>query len=296
MENGKPFHRKAQRLMPIKLKTYYMKFSIAACFILFFGVARGQVNKIEHFFASSPKADKLFEFFSRELALPVLWNYQTWGDFSSGGLTLGNVAFEFVNYKGADTTSFNGIALEPRHHMEEFVKELDKLGIAHDSIDNSNASKDSSGALRGWSTLEFKGMLSAEANLFVCDYKNRQGVADNRNQGSDKLKERNGGSLGVMFLKEIVVGATEPKKYEQQLQKFPDVKKNNDKYSFREGPALRLQQAGKNGILKIVIAVRSLKNAKAFLESKKLLGKVTAKSVFILPGSVDGLQIELVET
>jgi len=273
-----------------------MKYFIAICLILFFTVSSSQVNKMEHFFASSPKAEKLFEFFSKEIGLPVLWNYQTWGDFSSGGVTLGNVAFEFVNFKGADTTAFNGIALEPRDHMEEFAKALDKLAIAHDTIDNSNVLKDSTGALRGWSLITPKEVLPSEANLFVCDYKNRQRVAENRKTGADKLKEISGGGLGIILLKEIVVGAIDVKKYENQLKKFPDIKKDKDNlFYFKEGPALRLQQSGKNGISKVVIAVRSLKNAKAFLESKNLLGKVTANSIFILPAAIDGLQLELVE-
>lgn len=272
-----------------------MKYFIALCFILLVTVTYAQVNKIEHFFASSPKAEQLFQFFSKELELPVLWYYQTWGGFSSGGVTLGNVAFEFVNYKGADTTAFNGIALEPRYHMEEFEKELDKLGIAHDTIDNSNVLKDSTEALRGWSLFTPKDVLPNEANLFVCDYKNRQGVANNRKNGANKLNEINGGGLGVISLQEIVVGATEVKKYDQQLKKFPDIRKSNDLFSFNEGPALRLQQSSKNGILKIVVTIRSLKNAKAFLDSKKLSGKVNAGSIFILPAAIDGLQIELVE-
>jgi len=273
-----------------------MKPFAAFCFVLSCAVTQAQVNKIEHFFASSPKAEKLFDFFSKELELPVLWNYQAWGDFASGGVTLGNVAFEFVNYKGADSTAFNGIALEPRHHMEEFERELDKLGIAHDTIDNSNVLKDSTGALRGWSLLTPKDVLPTDANLFICDYKNRPGVANNRKNGANKLKEMNGGGLGVISLKEIVVGANDVKKYDSQLQKLPDLKKNKDNlFSFNEGPSLRLQQSSKNGILKIVVTVRSLKNAKAFLDSKKSSGKVNASSIFILPAAIDGLQIELVE-
>jgi hypothetical protein len=276
-----------------------MKYFIIPCFTLFFLLrlthAHSQVNKIEHFFASSPKAEKLFHFFSKELGLPVVWNFQSYGDFASGGVTLGNVAFELVTYKGADITSFNGIALEPAKHMEEFEKELDKLGIGHDSIDNSTVSKDSIGALRGWSTLTPVGLLPQEANLFVCDYKNRQRIAENRKKGADQLKETNGGGLGVTSLIEIVIGETDPSKYEKQWLKLPDVKKDGDLFIFRDGPALRLQEAEKNGISKIVIKVKSLKTAKAFLESRKILGKKNKDSSFILPEATDGLQIELVE-
>ncbi|QNA45347.1 hypothetical protein [Lacibacter sediminis] len=277
-----------------------MKRLLSTCmtslFLLIFTAAQSQVNKIEHFFASSPKAETLFQFFSQQLELPVVWKYQTWGDFASGGVTLGNVAFELVTFKGADTTSFNGIALEPTYHMEEFQKDLDKVGIAHDTIDNSNVSTDSSGTLRGWSLFTPKDVLPNEANLFVCDYKERQRIIDNRKKASDKLLATNGGGLGVVSLKEIVVSTTDFKKYDEQFAKLPGVKKvKNGLFSFSDGPDLRLQADGKNYIPKIVIKVHSLKKAKAFLESKKVLGKVNANSIFILPEAMDGLQIELVE-
>lgn len=165
-----------------------MKLFLSICltflYLLVYAPAQSQVNKIEHFFASSPKAERLFQFFSQEIELPVVWKYQSWGDFASGGVTLGNVAFELVTFKGADTTSFNGIALEPTYHMEEFQKDLDKVGIAHDTIDNSNVLTDSSGTLRGWSLFTPKDLLPTEVNLFVCDYKERQRIIDNRKKAS----------------------------------------------------------------------------------------------------------------
>jgi hypothetical protein len=246
-----------------------MKFITAICFVLLFTITQAQVNKIEHFFASSPKAEKLFQFFSKDLELPVVWKYQTWGDFASGGVTLGNVAFELVTFKGAETTSFNGIALEPRHHMEEFEKELDKLGISHDTIDNSNVSKDSTGVLRGWSLFTPKNVLPHEANLFVCDYKQRQRIIDNRKMASDKLRETNGGGLGIISMNEIVINTTDFKKYDERFTKLPGVTKvKSGLFSFSEGPDLRLQQDEKNRIPKIVIKVSSLEKAKAFLKSK----------------------------
>lgn len=271
-------------------------FALTVALISLSAKAKAQVNKIEHFFASSPKAEQLFRFFSKELELPVVWPYKSWGDFASGGVTLGNVVFELVTFQGADTTSFNGIALEPLHSMEEFEKELDQLGIAHDTIDNSNVSKDSTGALNGWSLFTPKDLLPNEANLFVCDYKKRQQIADGRKNAADKLKEINGGKLGVLYLKEIVVSTSDFKKYDEQITKLPGVKKQDTGlFSFSEGPGLRLQKDKQNWIPKIVIVVRSLKNANAFLKSKQLLGKVNVNSIFILPEAMDGLQIELVE-
>lgn len=279
-------------------KSLVMKFIVALAIasVGLFSKMQAQVNKIEHFFASSPKAEKLFQFFSQDLELPVVWKYRSWGDFASGGVTLGNVAFELVIYEGVDTTSFNGIALEPLHSMEDFQKELDKIGIAHDTIDNSNVFKDSTGTLQGWSLLTPKDVLPYEANLFVCDYKNRKRILENRKQASHKLMEVNGRGLGVVQLKEIVVSTTEFRKYDEQLAKLPGVKKvATGLFSFDEGPDLRVQQGTKNGIPEIVIKVASLEKAKRFLQAKNLLGDVAGNNIYLLPGAADGLNIRLVE-
>ncbi len=42
----------------------------------FYIKADAQITKIEHFFASSPQAEKLFHFFSKDLGLPVVWNFK----------------------------------------------------------------------------------------------------------------------------------------------------------------------------------------------------------------------------
>jgi hypothetical protein len=255
--------------------------------------AHAQITRIEHFFASSPHAEKLFHFFSKDLRLPIVWNYQTWGDFSSGGVTLGNVAFELVHSKESKTW-FDGIALEPHQPVEEFIKELDKKGIAHDTIQPNTWTNDK-GVLVGWSTLGVQNILPEESNLFICDYKARDLVLSGRNKGADKLQQLNGGALGIISMKEIVIGTTGYRKYKQHLKRLPGInKKRNGLFVFSEGPAIRLHSAAQNSNEKIVVSVRSLAAAKEFLQSKSWLGEVTQKSIFILPQVVDGLKIELV--
>mgnify|MGYP003291374517 CR=1 FL=1 len=43
--------------------------------------------------ASAPDAEKLFLFFRDTLQLPQVWAYQTWGEFASGGVSLGIALF-----------------------------------------------------------------------------------------------------------------------------------------------------------------------------------------------------------
>jgi len=256
---------------------------------------KAQINKVDHFFASSPKAETLFNLFKNKFGLPVDWDYKAWGDFSSGAVTLGNIAFEFVYYKGVSKTTFEGIALEPQQSVEEIKIILDDAKIVHDTIEpNTYVMKN--GKLGGWSNMGLKNLLPSEAGLFICDYKNREQISLYRKKSADTLKNNNGGPLGVSFLKEIVIGSTNFSLNKKELARLPGIKANKDNvYSFNDGPSIRLINSNINGFEKIVIKVSSLENAKKYLKSQNLLGNSTANSVFIDTNSTDGLIIELTD-
>lgn len=256
---------------------------------------KGQINKVDHFFASSPKAETLFNLFKTKLGLPIDWDFKVWGDFSSGAVTLGNVAFEFVYYKGVTKTTFEGIALEPKQTVEELKNILDQAKIAHDTIEN-NTYVTSNGKVSGWANMTLKGLAPDEAGLFICDYKEREKIALYRNKSSDSLKLINGGPLGIMFLKEIVLGSTNLSLHRQELAKLPGVRASKDNlYTFETGPSIRLANSITNGFEKIIIKVNSVKTAKKYLIEQNLLGNSSGNSVFIDIVATDGLIIELTD-
>lgn len=273
-----------------------MKAIISLSLLLFFSDAlNAQVTKVEHFYLSSTRADSLFRLFNTNLGMPVVWDYQTWGEFSSGGVSLGNVVFEFVSYQGVTETKFEGIALEPKQSVEEFIEILDANKVSHDTIEsNTYVLKD--GTIDGWSTLTLRNILPEEAGIFICDYKRRDQVFNNRQASADSLKNNNGGPLGILLLKEIVIGSTDDACCSLELAKLPGIKKSkSNTFGFEQGPSLRIVKSNINGIEKIVLKVHSLKVAKKYLKSKGLLGPGSISSIFIDPGGVDGLLIELTE-
>ena len=264
--------------------------------LLFFTIRlEAQITKVEHFYMSSPQAEKYFKLFKDQLGLPVVWDYKEWGGFSSGGVTLGNVVFEFVWYDGVKQTKFEGIALEPKQPVQTFIKDLDKLGIAHDSI-SVNSKMNASGNLVGWDNLSLYGVLPSEAGLFICDYKQRDMIARGRAQAIAALQEANGGPLGVIAMKEFVILTTDIDAYKSSIAKLPGVTSQKENlFSFSEGPAIRLSPSERNIIEKIVIQVKSIEQAKNYLKSINLLGKVDSNSVYLDELAMDGLKIELVE-
>ncbi len=263
--------------------------------LFLYNTLNAQVNKIDHFFASSPKAEKLFNLFKQDLRLPVLWNFKSSGSFSSGGLSLGNVALEFVSFDSINKTKFDAIALEPTYSVEDIILLLDSHNIAHDTIEsNTYVRKDST--VGGWENLNLKNLLPDEAGLFIFDYKDRRELDSSNREGLNELKKRKGGALGIVLLKEIVVASINLTTHKKELAKLPGIINNGDDlYSFNGGPAIRLVSSSISGIKKIVVLVYSLAATKKYLRLHKLLGKSSMNSVYIKPEALEGLAVEFID-
>ncbi|MEP7255866.1 MAG: hypothetical protein ABI666_08805 [Ferruginibacter sp.] len=262
---------------------------------LFFSTSLyAQVNRVDHFFVSSPKAEQLFKLFRDELGLPVAWDYKDWGGFSSGAVALGNVSFEFVSFDSVKETKFDAIALEAHEPVEEFILVLDARKITHDTIEYSTYTK-KDGSTGGWATLNLPKLLPEGAGLFICDYKERNSVVIANTRDSAELKKRKGGPLGVTALKEFVIASPDPASNKKELSKIPGIINNQtDLYSFSRGPSIRLIRSAHSRFEKIVIHVNSLTAAKEYLQSHKLLGSSSANSIYINPQAIEGLTVELV--
>jgi hypothetical protein len=273
----------------------HMRKLIFSCLLFISVSGNAQVHKIDHFFASSPKADTLFNLFKSKFELPIEWDYKTYGNFSSGAVTLGNVAFEFVNSKGVSKTKFEGIALLPQQTVEEISIMLDNAKVNHDTIE-PNTYMMGNGSIAGWSNMGLKSLLPDDISFFIYDYKNRLQLTQSIKKTHDSLTSKNGGPLGIVSLKEIVIGSNKSSSYKNELGKLPGVNlSDNDLFIFAEGPSIRLVNSNSNGIEKIIIKVHSIDIAKKYLKSQNLIGDSTKNSVFINTAVIYGLLIEFTE-
>lgn len=256
------------------------------------------VSKIEHFYATAPDAERLFHFFRDSLGLAEAWPYRSWGDFSSGGISLGNVAFELVYHTpgaaGVLPTAFAGIAFEPVAGTAGLLTELARRGIAHESPD-STFTVTARGDRLGWINT---GLPDWSAyGLFFCDYVPRDHVAAGRRAAADRLAAARGGALGVLAMREIRLGAADLEAAHTAWRQLIDspVQESGDAFAFGEGPGVRLVPAPEARILGIVLQVQSLERARAYLAERGWLGEPSAESVAIAPAVLGGLHIELVE-
>lgn len=268
-------------------------FLVSLVFISF--SVHSQISKIEHFYTSSPHAEELYTLFTAKFNLPVVWDYQTWGSFSSGGVSLGNVVFEFVKFDSDSNSVFNGIALEPVQSAIDILPILKSADISHGQVNPYYyTSKD--GTKRGWSTMRLNQLLPDSFSLFICDYKNRETVENGRNKASNQLVNSNGGILGVEYLKEFIIGTEEFSNFKNELIKLPGIKKEKDNlFIFSQGPGIRLISSDNGMFFRILIKVKSTDNAKKQLQAIDISTIKTDKGLMLDIRMLSGIQIELIE-
>jgi hypothetical protein len=267
-----------------------MKHLFIAVSFFYCSISFGQFDKIDHLVVASPNAEQLYKLFKDAFQLPVLFNYQTFGSFSSGGLSLGNVTIEFGTAKNITRTAFDAIAVEPHETAERTLTNLDLLDIPHGSINPYVTTFPNGARDTVWKTATLAGPL------FICDYSHRDEVHNLQKRMADSLQLRQGGPLGIIKLKEIVVGGEELTRFSNEFLKFPGQITGNDSLiQFSSGPSIRLVKRDHLSIEKIIIHVNSISRAKNYLQQKGLLGSASGDSVFIEPGAISGLSIELME-
>ena len=231
---------------------------------------KARINKVEHFYISCNNAKQLFKIFTKQIGLPVVWDYQKWGSFSSGGVSLGNVVVEFVESPKEQETTFFGIALEANQSLRKILPALDSLNISHGNISKA----------ADWSTLSLNDLLPEYINLFLCDYHNWELVYKVRKDATEKLEAKDGGPLGIILLKEIIIRSEQSENYLNKLTKLPGIVKTGEIFHFPNGPDIKLMTSDSQ-FLSLLIKVKSLKNAHVELDSLGLNATCTDQGLVL---------------
>ncbi|MEZ4775382.1 MAG: hypothetical protein R3D00_19515 [Bacteroidia bacterium] len=254
----------------MRRKAYWVV-SIALIFTSCSNRSKVEIKKIEHFYVSSTKAKELFQIFTVQLGLPIVWDYQDWGGFSSGGITLGNVVLELVESKSDPIPANYGMALEPSQSLKKIVYPLDSAKIAHGRISRA----------ADWSTMSLNNLLPDNVNVFVCDYHDRDLVKMGREKAAGELATNHGGTLGLQFLKEIVIGTEAPGEFEDEWAKIPGIVKVGNEFHFPEGPALKLIKS-ESPLFGLFIKVASVSKARQELAALGFETRITAQGVELI--------------
>jgi hypothetical protein len=247
--------------------------------------------------SNDPRA--LFEIFSETLQLPVVWPFAEHETYSSGSVSTGNVTLELYRYgarRSADVNArYTGLSLEP-YPLEDALQELRIIGIPYDppQVHTSILPDGTEGA--AWKSVGLPSLSYPVLAVSLFEYNPLYlNVGVRRQQFGNRLALEGGGPLGIVSMHTIFLESTDVKKDESEWIRLLGKPDPDGSLCAVLGPAFRVVQGSQSCIQKVVLKVKSLARAEAFLKRQDLLGIRGKEEIFLNPSGLQGLRISLTE-
>ena len=263
------------------------------------------VRRIDHIMIRMEDPDKFYAFVTQTLRLPIAWPLATRGGVTSGAVGVGNTNIEAIQFPGQKPSHANlvGFGFEPSP-LAECLDELDRRGITYGEprpfvvAEQGGSVKTlfTNVTLRQFSDADRP--VDATIHIFLSEYSATYvDVEKRRARLRRELQKAGGGPLGITGVKEVIVGAMDLDGATRLWKKLlgPNPPSAPGLWPVGDGPAIRVVRAKENKLQGLIISVRSLPQAKAFLREKGLLGAVTRKRITIDSSKIQGLNIQLIE-
>ena len=252
--------------------------------------------------ASPPE---LYTFFTETMRLPVAWPLTSPRQgVMTGGVGVGNVNLETIQIPGQTEQQprLLGFAFEPEA-LDESLRQLTLRGLAAGVRRELVGSRPDGSRGVLWTNvtlLQFSDSdnpANGTVHVFLSEYSPAYvDVRQRRERLRQQLAASGGGPLGVVDVREVVVGVRDLEMARRLWQRLLDPAPSSGPNTWRvgDGPAIRLVPAPQDRMQALVIRVASLDRAKAFLSDNRLLGAATEGQVTIDPSKVGGLDLRLV--
>jgi catechol 2,3-dioxygenase-like lactoylglutathione lyase family enzyme len=278
---------------------------VAAAHVSTQQAAPAPIRQIDHVMIRTDAPRELYAFFTDVLQLPVAWPLMS----PRPGVTTGGVAFGNVNVEAIQVPApkdkaprLLGFAFEPSP-LDQCLAELDRRGITYGERrplvvtgpDGSRRVQWTNVTLRQFSDSDGPG--DGTMHIFLSEYSPTfVDVGERRARLQKELTQSGGGPLGVVAVKEIVVGVAELEAARRLWQKLLDPVRpaTSDVWQVGDGPDIRLIRARENATRTLVVSVASLPQARSFLRGRGLLGTESEEAASIDPSKIGGLDIRLV--
>jgi catechol 2,3-dioxygenase-like lactoylglutathione lyase family enzyme len=264
------------------------------------------IRQIDHIMIRTGEPRELYAFFAETLRLPAAWPITSpRAGVMTGGVGFGNVNVEAIQFPGQPDPRprLAGFALEPSD-LDESLVELRRRGLTFGERRPLVATGPDGAKRTLWTNVTLRQFSDSEnpadatMHIFLSEYSPAYvNVEERRARLRAQLIDGGGGPLGVVDVKEVVVGAVDLEGARQLWQKLldPTPSTTPDSWQIGNGPAVRLVPATENRIQAIVIRVTALERARTFLRDQQLLAAGTPTQLTIDPSKVGGLDLRLVD-
>jgi hypothetical protein len=197
--------------------------------------------------------------------LPVAWPFRDYGNFASGGVSLGNMNLELIRFKSGGAPV--GVAFEPVS-LPDLAGDLDARKVEHGKA-NPVHMKDGAGKDQlAWTTVQLEGLApTAVIHGFFCQY-HFFDVDRVRAELNGKLRQAGGGPLGIERVAEIVLEVGDAALGRSAWAALLGAPQTRDQATWQlgGGPALRIVEGSEDKVT-VRIQVSSLEKARAFLKA-----------------------------
>jgi hypothetical protein len=264
------------------------------------------IRQIDHIMIRTGAPRELYAFFAETLQLPIAWPMTSpRAGVMTGGVGFGNVNVEAIQVPGQTDPRprLVGFAFEPSA-LDESLIELKRRGLAFGERRPLVATGPDGSKRTLWTNVTLRQFsdsddpADATIHVFLSEYSPTYvNVVERRARLHSQLVDSDGGPLGVVEVKEVIVGAIDLEAARQLWQTLldPTPAATSNTWQVGGGPAVRLVRANENRIEALVIRVASLERARAFLRDRQLLGADAPGQVTIDPSKVGGLDLRLVD-
>ncbi len=263
------------------------------------------VREVDHIMIRTGDPTSLYRLFTEVLRLPSAWPLLKRGDATSGGASFGNVNVEAIRFDDQKESAARlvGFAFEPAP-LTSALQELRRRKIRYGELravsvparDGSTQTAFTNVTLLDVSDSDDP--ADATTHVFLCEYNPAYlAVRARRTRLERELQATGGGPMGVVALREIVVGAKDLDRAIALWGRLLGDRRPVARGLWRvgDGPAIRLVPAETNGMLALVVTVSSLARTREFLAQHHLLGAAEDGLTTIDPAATQGIHIRLAE-
>jgi hypothetical protein len=272
------------------------------------GSSTTPIQYIDHIMIRTDEPATLYAFFADTLQLPIAWPLADRNGVVSGGVGFGNVNIEAIKFPGQidqpAPTHVVGLALKPLS-LQQSLAELESRAIPYNiprpfgtvGPDGVRAVSFTNVTLQEFSDADLPGQATIQ--VFLSEYNPTYVDAiERRARLRNELLDRRGGPLGLVRVEEVVIGNADLGAANRAWQRLvaPMPESEQGLWRIGDGPAVRLVQAEKTAIQRLVLAVTSLSAARDFLRQRGLLSADSEAELSLLPWQIDGLDIRVVQS
>lgn len=251
------------------------------------------LRQVDHVMIWVADPAPVLRFLADTLGLPIAWPIARFGEFRSGAVDAGNVVLEVFEAAAEPRPRFGGIAFEPTG-LSQTIPALQRRGLVVGQPMPAGPFAFVHGDSVAWTTAELPQLGAPNLFVFLCEY-SRPDIHRFHEELTHGLRASHGGPLSIEAMSTLLVGAGRDSSEFAAWARLAGTRTMASRVllRFAEGPTVIVDRDAPRGLRRVVLRVRSLDRAAAYLKRHRLLGSRRRGELQLAPSRTFGLDVRL---